>query len=60
MVPRMRVLVEGIGGVIAARLSRAGHSPSLVTGNPAIATAINEHGLRVKIPECPFTRRAPA
>jgi 2-dehydropantoate 2-reductase len=48
------ILVEGIGGlggVIAARLIQAGYHPVLVTRNPAIASAINEHGLRVTTPE---------
>jgi 2-dehydropantoate 2-reductase len=48
------LLVEGIGGlggIIAARLIQAGYHPALVTGNPTIASAINEHGLRITTPE---------
>jgi 2-dehydropantoate 2-reductase len=45
-----RILIQGIGGiggVMAARLIRAGQDPVLVTGNPDIAASINESGLRV-------------
>jgi 2-dehydropantoate 2-reductase len=48
------IMVEGIGGlggIIAARLIQAGYHPTLVTGNPAIASAVNEHGLRITAPE---------
>jgi 2-dehydropantoate 2-reductase len=37
----------GVGGVIAARLTRAGHDVTAVTGNRAIADAISAHGYRV-------------
>jgi 2-dehydropantoate 2-reductase len=40
--------VGGIGGVTAARLLRAGHDVTLVTGNPEIAGAIDADGLRVE------------
>jgi 2-dehydropantoate 2-reductase len=47
---RPRVLVVGcggVGGVIAARLTRAGHDVTAITGNRAIAEAIATHGYRV-------------
>ena len=37
----------GVGGVIAARLTKAGHHVTAVTGNRAIAEAIATHGYRV-------------
>ncbi len=37
----------GVGGVMAARLTRAGHDVTAVTGNRAIAEAIATHGYRV-------------
>ncbi len=43
-----RVLIEGIGGVggvLAAKMIRDGHSPTLVTGNSEITEAINRSGL---------------
>ncbi len=53
----MKILLQGVGGVggiIAAELHRAGHAPTLVTGNPAIAEAINAHGLKATTPERSF------
>jgi 2-dehydropantoate 2-reductase len=47
----MRVLLVGcggIGGVVAAVLTRAGVEIELATGNPAISAAIRAHGLRVR------------
>lgn len=44
------ILIEGIGGiggVLAARLTQAGHNPTLVTANPQITEAINQNGLRL-------------
>jgi 2-dehydropantoate 2-reductase len=53
-----RILIEGIGaigGVIAAKLTRAGYAPTLVTGNAEISSAINRSGIRVTTPEEKFT-----
>ncbi len=53
----MRILIEGIGGVggvVAGELIRAGHKPTLVSGNVEIANAIGRRGLRVKTPEKSF------
>jgi 2-dehydropantoate 2-reductase len=47
-VAEKRILIEGvggIGGVVAAKMIRAGLSPTLVTGNPDITKAINSNGL---------------
>jgi 2-dehydropantoate 2-reductase len=47
----MRIVVVGcggIGGVIAAKLTRAGHEVTPVTGNRAIAEAIGSRGYEVK------------
>jgi 2-dehydropantoate 2-reductase len=44
----MQVLIQGVGGVggvIAARLLVAGARPTLVTGNPNIAAALNQRGI---------------
>jgi 2-dehydropantoate 2-reductase len=38
----------GIGGVLAATLTRAGHDVTPVVGNPQIAAALAEHGYRVR------------
>lgn len=38
----------GVGGVVAARLARAGCNLTVVTGNPEIRDAIVENGLRVR------------
>lgn len=38
----------GIGGVIAAHLTRAGVDVTPVTGNEAVAAALREHGFRVQ------------
>jgi 2-dehydropantoate 2-reductase len=60
---RYKILVQGvggIGGVMAARLIRAGHETTLVTSNPAITQAINEEGLRVKTLKEEFTQRVKA
>ena len=38
----------GIGGVLAANLTRAGQPVTPITGNPAIAQAIGQHGYRVR------------
>src|SRR5438046_3172459 len=37
----------GVGGVIAERLTKAGHDVTAVTGNAGIADAISAHGYRV-------------
>jgi len=47
----MKIAIVGcgaIGGVIAARLTRAGHAVAAVTGNESIARAIAERGYRVR------------
>ena len=47
----MRIAVigcGGIGGVLCANLIRAGHDVVAVVGREAIATAIKQHGLRVR------------
>jgi 2-dehydropantoate 2-reductase len=47
----MRIAVigcGGIGGTIAACLTRAGLDVTPITGNPTIATALVQHGLRVR------------
>jgi ketopantoate reductase len=47
-VGRERILIEGIGGIggiIAAKMIRAGHSPVLVTHNLEITEAIDRGGL---------------
>lgn len=47
----MRIAVigcGGIGGVLAATLTRAGADVTPVVGNPAIARALAEHGYRVR------------
>lgn len=58
-----RILIQGIGGiggVMAARLARAGFDCVLVTGNPEITDAINADGLRITTPSESFTQRARA
>jgi 2-dehydropantoate 2-reductase len=46
--PRILLLgCGGIGGIIAAALRERGDDLTIVTHNPAIAAAINAHGLRV-------------
>ncbi len=53
----MRILIEGIGGVggiVAGELIRAGHKPTLVSGNAEIADNIGRRGLRVITPEKSF------
>src|SRR5207248_3299276 len=50
-VMRMRIAVigcGGIGGVLAATLTRAGHDVTPVVGNAQIAAALAEHGYRVR------------
>lgn len=45
------ILIEGlgaIGGTFAARLIEAGQTPTLVAGNPAIASAINVNGITLR------------
>ncbi len=47
----MRIAVigcGGIGGTLAACLTRAGHDVTPITGNATVATALAEHGLRVR------------
>ena len=47
----MRIAVigcGGIGGVVAATLTRAGADVTPIVGNPAIARALGEHGYRVR------------
>jgi len=59
----LRFLIQGIGGVggvLAGELLRAGHAPVLITGNPDIARALNQDGLRVTTPAGSFTARAQA
>jgi len=53
----MRILIEGIGGVggvVAGELVRAGHKPTLISGNSEIASTIDRRGLRVITPERSF------
>ena len=60
---QLRILVEGvggIGGVVAARLLRAGHDATLVTSNPEITRAVNERGLVVTTLNEKFTQPAQA
>jgi 2-dehydropantoate 2-reductase len=46
--PRIAVVgTGGIGGVVAEGLTRAGHAVTAVTGNAAIAEALNRDGYRV-------------
>ncbi len=59
----LRILLQGlggIGGVVAARLLRAGYGPTLVTGNAEITAAIKQEGLRVKTLSEEFTVAAEA
>ncbi len=59
----MRILIEGVGGVggiVAARLTAAGCSPVLVTGNAEIAGAINQNGISAKTPTEEFNVLATA
>jgi 2-dehydropantoate 2-reductase len=47
--PRVLVMgCGGIGGIVAASLSERGLAPAVVTHNPAIASAINDHGFVVQ------------
>lgn len=50
----------GVGGVVAARLSNAGHDVSAVTHNPEIAEAIEKHGLVASYDDGIHTARFPA
>lgn len=55
-----RILVQGvggIGGIVCARLLRAGHDVTMVTGNPDIARAVNDGGLSVTTTGERFTHR---
>jgi 2-dehydropantoate 2-reductase len=59
----VRILIEGVGGVggiVAARLTAAGYSPVLVTGNAEIAGAINKNGISAKTPTEEFNVLAKA
>ena len=38
----------GIGGIIAASLTRGGHAVTPITGNPAISEALKTRGYRVR------------
>ncbi|RUM99531.1 ketopantoate reductase family protein [Pseudaminobacter arsenicus] len=58
-----RILVWGagaIGGTVAAHLSRARKSPTLVDVNAAHLDAINRDGLRISSPDGEFTERLTA
>jgi 2-dehydropantoate 2-reductase len=47
----MRIVVVGcggVGGILAARLTKAGHDVTPVTANPEISTALSNHGYRVR------------
>lgn len=50
----------GVGGVVAARLSAAGHDVSTVTHNPEIADAIEQHGLVASYDDGIHTAKFPA
>ena len=57
-VATQRILIEGVGsvgGVIAGELLERGVDVTLVTGNPAIAAAINRDGLALSTPTRSFT-----
>src|SRR5688572_25884593 len=47
----------GIGGIVAAHLFEQGHDVTALTTNPAIASAIQEHGFRVRGESSPGTVR---
>ncbi len=54
--PRILVAgIGGIGGVLAARLVRAGYGPTLLTHNAAITDAILREGLRITDPRNTFS-----
>jgi len=47
--PRVLVMgCGGIGGIIAAHLAARGAAPTVVTHNPTVAAAINQHGFRLR------------
>lgn len=50
----------GVGGVVAARLHKAGHDVSAVTHNPKIAEAIEDHGLVASFDDSIHTAKFPA
>ena len=59
--PRILILgIGSIGGLIAARLIRAGYDPTLVTNNPDVTRTINENGIRVISADDDFTAPAQA
>jgi len=59
--PRLLVVgCGGIGGVVAAHLFEQGLDVTALTTNPLIASAINEHGFRVRGESSPGTVRGRA
>jgi 2-dehydropantoate 2-reductase len=59
----VRYLVLGcgaIGGTVAAGLARDGHDVLAADADPAVVSAIGEHGLRITGPVEDFTARLPA
>ncbi|HEY1618383.1 MAG TPA: amidase family protein [Streptosporangiaceae bacterium] len=59
----VRYLVLGcgaIGGTVAAGLARDGHDVLAADADPAVVSAIGEHGLRITGPVEEFTARLPA
>ncbi|MCP4600600.1 MAG: ketopantoate reductase family protein [Proteobacteria bacterium] len=60
---KLRILIEGIGGiggVIAAKMIRAGLEPTLITSNSSITEAINSTGIQAITPKERFTVSAKA
>ena len=59
--PRLLVVgCGGIGGILAAHLFEQGHDVTALTTNPLVASAINEHGFRVRGDGSPGTVRGRA
>ena len=59
----MRMIVVGagpIGGIIGGRLARHGNDLTLVDIDEEHVRAIREHGLKVEVPDGPFTVSVPA
>ncbi len=60
--PKQQILLEGIGGIggiMAAKLIKAGYTPVLVTNNQAITNAIQKNGLYVREGKQIFSIPAP-
>jgi 2-dehydropantoate 2-reductase len=55
--PRFLVVgAGGIGGIVASHLAAHGHDVTALTNNPAIASAIGEHGYRLRGDSVPAER----